>query len=235
MNYEEYKTVEEERIKRNILLLEEGVIITDIKNAYIDPLAKIGEGTVIEPNVLIQGNTVIGKNCIIGAGTKIKSSLILDNTKMECSVIVESKIGHDTTIGPFAYIRPGSQIGNNCKIGDFVEVKNSKIGDGTKASHLSYIGDSDLGENINVGCGVIFVNYNGKEKFRSTVEDNVFIGCNCNIISPVTLKEQSYIAAGSTVTGDVPKGALYVAREKGRIIEGWVERKGILKKKRKEE
>lgn len=234
MNYEEYKMMEEERIKRNIQLLEEGVVFKDIRNVYIDSSVEVGEGTVIEPNVIIEGASKIGKNCFIGAGTKIKSSSISDNSKVECSVIVESEVGHDTTIGPFAYLRPASKVGNNCKIGDFVEVKNSTIGDGTKASHLSYIGDSDLGENINVGCGVIFVNYNGREKFRSTVEDGVFIGCNCNIISPVTLKEKSYIAAGSTVTADVPEGALYVAREKGRVIEGWVERKGFLKKKGKE-
>jgi bifunctional UDP-N-acetylglucosamine pyrophosphorylase/glucosamine-1-phosphate N-acetyltransferase len=132
-------------------------------------------------------------------------------------------------VGPFAYIRPGSIIGNHCRIGDFVEIKNSSIGDRTKVSHLTYVGDADLGSGINVGCGVVFVNYDGREKHRSVVDDGVFIGCNVNIISPVKVGEGAYIAAGGTVTSDVPSGALHVAREREKYIEGWVERRGLLK------
>ena len=115
-------------------------------------------------------------------------------------------------------------------MGDFVEIKNSKLGDGAKAAHLTYVGDSDVGERVNLGCGVVFVNYDGSRKYRSVVEDGAFIGCNVNLVSPVHVGKDAYIAAGSTITEDVPDGALYVARAKGRTLEGWVEKKGILKK-----
>ena len=179
----------------------------------------------------MEGKTVIGDNCLIGHNTRIKDSIIGDKTEIESSIILESKVGESTKIGPFAYIRPNSFIGNHCKVGDFVEVKNSSLGDGSKAAHLTYIGDSDIGRDVNVGCGVIFVNYDGRDKYRSTVKDGAFIGCNTNIISPIVVEEDAYIGAGSTVTTDVPKRSLYVSRAKGRVIEGWVERKGLLKSK----
>ena len=134
-------------------------------------------------------------------------------------------------MGPFAYLRPGSTIGDGCKVGDFVEVKNSSMGDGAKASHLTYIGDSDVGKNVNLGCGVVFVNYDGSQKYRSVVDDNAFIGCNSNLISPIHIGEGAYVAAGSTITEDVPGGALYVARSRGRTFRDWVEKRGILKKR----
>jgi bifunctional UDP-N-acetylglucosamine pyrophosphorylase/glucosamine-1-phosphate N-acetyltransferase len=139
--------------------------------------------------------------------------------------VTSSTIDDGTKIGPYAYLRPGSNIGKHVKIGDFVEIKNSNIGDETKISHLTYVGDSDLGRNVNLGCGVVFVNYDGMKKSRSIVGDNSFIGCNVNIVSPVVVEENSYIAAGSTITMNVPKNSLAIAREKQRNIENWVTRK----------
>lgn len=231
MNYQEYLGKEEKRLQFNISLMEQGVEFIDIRSAFIDEDCKIGTGTKIYPNVVIEKTSVIGEGCSIGPGTRIVSSTIGARTKVEQSVILESQVGEDTKVGPFAYLRPNSNIGNNCKVGDFVEVKNSSLGDGTKASHLSYIGDSDVGRDVNIGCGVVFVNYDGSKKHRSIVSDRSFIGCNANLVSPVVLGEESYIAAGSTVTTDVPAGALCVARAKGKIIEGWVSRRGLLNKK----
>ena len=231
MNYQEYIEKEERRIQYNISLMEQGVEFMDIRSAYIEEGCKIGAGTKIYPNVIVEGESLIGEDCVIGPGSRIVGSTIGDRTKVDNSVILESRIGEDTKVGPFAYLRPNSTIGNNCKVGDFVEVKNSSLGDGTKASHLSYIGDSDVGKEVNIGCGVVFVNYNGSKKYRSTVSDRPFIGCNVNLVSPVVLGEGSYVAAGSTVTTDVPADALCVARAKGRIIEGWVSRRGLLNKK----
>ena len=231
MNYQEYMEKEERRIQYNIILMEQGVEFMDIRSAYIEEGCKIGAGTKIYPNVIVEGESLIGANCVIGPGSRIVRSTIGDRTKVDNSVILESRIGEDTKVGPFAYLRPNSTIGNNCKVGDFVEVKNSSLGDGTKASHLSYIGDSDVGKEVNIGCGVVFVNYDGAKKYRSTVSDRSFIGCNVNLVSPVVLGEGSYVAAGSTVTTDVPADALCVARAKGRIIEGWVSRRGLLNKK----
>lgn len=233
MRYEDYLGMEEERRTRNREWLEKGVTFTDLDTAYIDEEVTIGAGTHIGPNVVLEGTTSIGCRCQIWGNTRIKDCIIGDGTEVEASVLVGSQVGEDTKIGPFAYLRPGSKVGSRCKVGDFVEVKNSSMGDGSKASHLTYIGDSDVGRDVNIGCGVVFVNYDGRDKHRSVVRDGAFIGCNTNLVSPVTVGEESYIAAGSTVTTDVPKGSLFVARAKGKIIEGWVERRGLLKKKGK--
>ena len=230
MDIQEYEALERERFQRNLAYMEAGVRFIDLKMAYIDEGVKIGAGTVIYPCVVLEGEVTIGENCIIGQNTRIKDSVIGDGTSVQSSVIMESQVGTGTSIGPFAYLRPNSRIGNGCKVGDFVEIKNSTLGDGAKASHLTYVGDSDVGEKVNLGCGVVFVNYDGSKKYRSVVEDGAFVGCNANLISPVHIGEGAYIAAGSTITRDVPAGALYVARAKGRSLEGWVEKKGILKK-----
>ena len=230
MNIEEYEAIEKERISRNIRYMEEGVVFIDLKMAYIDEGVRIGRGTTIYPCAVIEGDVTIGENCVIGQNTRIKDSVIGDNTTIQSSVILESRVGSDTTVGPFAYLRPDSNVGNGCKVGDFVEIKNSTLGDGAKASHLTYIGDSDVGERVNLGCGVVFVNYDGSRKYRSVVEDGAFIGCNSNLVSPVHIGKNAYVAAGSTITKDVPEGALYVARARGKSLEGWVEKRGILKK-----
>ena len=160
----------------------------------------------------------------------IEKSVLSDNVNILSSVVLESKIGGGTKVGPFAYLRPNSVIGRDCKIGDFVEVKNSTLGDGTKASHLTYIGDSDLGNDINLGCGVVFVNYDGTNKYRSTIEDGAFIGCNTNLVSPVNVGKGAYIAAGTTVTKNVPEDALCVGRARQKVIEGWASDRGLYRK-----
>ena len=230
MNYKDYEKLEKERIERNIGYANQGVIFMDIRRAYIEEGTRIGEGTFIYPDVILEGNVSIGRDCRIGPSTRIKDSNIGDRTEVQNSVVLESSIGNDTKVGPFAYIRPDSNIGNKCKVGDFVEVKNSSMGDGTKAAHLTYIGDSDVGRNVNLGCGVVFVNYDGTNKHRSVVEDGAFIGCNTNLVSPVTVEKGAYIAAGSTVTRKVPADSLLIARAREEIKEGWASRSGLLKK-----
>lgn len=230
MKLKELEALEKERIKRNLEYTEAGVTFIDPRAAYIDEGVRIGRGTVIYPGVILEGNVRIGENCTIGQGSRIVDSTIGNGTSIQNSVILESKVGKDTKIGPFAYLRPNSTIGDGCKVGDFVEVKNSSMGDGSKASHLTYIGDSDVGKDVNLGCGVVFVNYDGSRKYRSVVDDGAFIGCNSNLISPVHIGEGAYVAAGSTITEDVPGGALYVARSRGKTFRDWVEKSGILKK-----
>lgn len=227
-----YREKEAKRIEINLRHLDNGVEFVDIYASYIDETVKIGAGTLIGPCVTIKGDTVIGENCVIGQNCRIEDSVLADGVDVQSSVILESKVGSGTKVGPFAYLRPNSNVGENCKIGDFVEVKNSNFGNGSKASHLTYIGDSDVGENVNLGCGVVFVNYDGTNKFRSTVGDGAFIGCNSNLVSPVHVGEGAYVAAGSTVTEEVEADALYIARARGIKKQGWVSKKGILKKKK---
>lgn len=230
MNRAEYEEMEARRIERNLEYLDAGVVFIDLKAVYIDEGVRIGKGTVIYPCVVLEGDVEIGENCTIGQNTRIKDSIIGNGTSIQSSVILESKVGNETSVGPFAYLRPNSEIGSHCKVGDFVEIKNSRLDDGAKAAHLTYVGDSDVGKKVNLGCGVVFVNYDGSKKYRSVVEDGAFIGCNVNLVSPVHVGKDAYVAAGSTITNDVEDGALYVARSKGRSIEGWVEKRGILKK-----
>lgn len=202
-----------------------GVTIIDTDSTYIDAGVDIGADTVILPGCMISGKTVIGSNCVIGPQTGISDSTIGDRTTVKKSEVIKSIVGEDTNVGPYAYLRPNSNIGNECKIGDFVEVKNASFGDGSKASHLSYIGDAQVGERVNVGCGVVFVNYDGKNKFKSVVEDDAFIGSNSNLVAPVVVKKDAFIATGSTITDDIPAGSLGIARQRQVIKEGWVQKK----------
>ena len=166
------------------------------------------------------GTTEIGEDCVIGPNTRIEDSIIKDNVEIINSTILQSSIDSNTNVGPYAYLRPNSDIGKNVKIGDFVEVKNSKVGDNSKASHLAYVGDGEIGENVNIGCGVIFVNYDGVNKNNTIVEDNAFVGWNVNLVDPVTVKKNAYVAAGSTMTREVPDESVAVARAKQSNIEG---------------
>ncbi|MCW6659283.1 bifunctional UDP-N-acetylglucosamine diphosphorylase/glucosamine-1-phosphate N-acetyltransferase GlmU [Aerococcaceae bacterium NML191292] len=192
--------------------MRNGVTLVRPQSIYIEADVTIGADTFIEPGVILKGSTCIGAGCTIGANSEIVASQIADNVQITQSVIEYSSVQSGTTIGPFAHVRPNSHLGQRVHIGNFVEVKNSQVGNDTKAGHLTYIGDSDLGQGINVGCGTIFVNYDGKHKYRSTVGDQAFIGCNANIVSPVRIGERSFIAAGTTVTQDVPAESLAISR-----------------------
>jgi len=202
-----------------------GVILLNPDNVIIEADVRIGPGTVLYPGNLLQGQTVIGPGCTLYPNNRLLDAKVGEGSAVESSVLLECSVGRRVTVGPFAYLRPQTDVGDDCRIGDFVEVKNSSVGDGTKISHLTYVGDSDLGKDINLGCGVVFVNYDGKVKARSRVGDHAFIGCNCNLIAPVRVGESAYIAAGSTVVEDVPGDALYVARSRGALKEGWVKRR----------
>jgi bifunctional UDP-N-acetylglucosamine pyrophosphorylase/glucosamine-1-phosphate N-acetyltransferase len=214
------------KTRTNEKFMRAGVTIIDPKSTFIAENAKIGLDTIIYPGTIIEGDAQIGQDCIIGPNTKIVSTCIGDRTEVNESVVLESTIGNDTKIGPFAYIRPHSKIGSKVKIGDFVEVKAAVIGDKTKISHLSYVGDAEIGQNCNLGCGVVVVNYDGQKKHKTIVEDNAFVGCNVNLVSPVVVKENAYIAAGSTITDEVPTNALAIARARQVNKEDWVIKKG---------
>ncbi|MFF2755669.1 bifunctional UDP-N-acetylglucosamine diphosphorylase/glucosamine-1-phosphate N-acetyltransferase GlmU [Psychrobacillus sp. NPDC058041] len=202
--------------------MREGVTIIDPQNTYISSDAIIGSDTVIQPGVIIEGKTIIGENCIIGPNSHIDSSVIGTGTTIHSSVILSSEVGDQTSIGPFAHIRPQTEIRNNVKIGNFVEVKKSIVDNGSKISHLSYMGDASIGSNVNIGCGTITVNYDGKNKFVTKIEDNAFVGCNSNLIAPVTIGNSAYIAAGSTITKNVPGESLAIARARQENKEGYV-------------
>lgn len=206
-----------------------GVTIINPDNTYIEDGVRIGRDTVIYPGVSLEGSTEIGEDCIIRNNSRIVNSIIHNGVSVESSTIEDSIVGENTHIGPYARIRPKSNLGKNIKIGNFVEVKNATLKDNTKASHLSYIGDADVGYNVNIGCGVVFVNYNGKEKFRTNVGDNAFIGSNSNLVAPVNVDSWGYVAAGSTITKEVKEGTLSIARAPQVNKEGWVERKGYKK------
>lgn len=205
-------------VKRHI---QNGVRILDPSAVYIDPRVAIGRGTVVLPGSILRGETRIGRGCAIGPNTMIRDCIVGDETEINASQANESAIGSRTHVGPFAYIRPGCTIGDDIKVGDFVEVKNSTIGDGTKISHLTYVGDSDVGRRVNFGCGTVTTNYDGFKKYRCTIGDGAFLGCNTNLVAPVKVGDGSYTAAGSTVTEDVPADALAVARSRQKNLAGW--------------
>lgn len=211
-------------------LMDSGVTIINPQNTFIDKSVKIGRDTTIYPGAILKGETAIGEDCVIGHNTRIEDSMIGNNVNVQSSTIVESMVQDNCKIGPYAYLRPKTKLCKNVKIGDFVEVKNAVMGEGSKASHLAYIGDAEVGKNVNIGCGVVFVNYDGKNKHKTIVEDNAFIGSNTNLVAPVTVKAYGYVATGSTITSEVPEGALSIARERQVNIPGWVEKRGLLKK-----
>ncbi len=201
--------VMQRRINEELML--SGVTIIDPENTYIEKGVKIGKDTVIYPNTFITGNTVIGEGNEIFA-SRIVSSVIGDNNNIESSTIEESTIGNASKIGPYAHFRPKSAIGNGLKIGNFVELKNAHLADGVKAAHHAYLGDVDIQEDVNIGCGVITANYDGENKHRSFIGKESFIGCNTNIISPVNIAPRTFVAAGSNVTDDTPEGSFIIGR-----------------------
>lgn len=213
----------------NIKHMENGVTLIDPKTIYIGVDVEIGKDTIIYPNNILEGKTKIGSNCLIYQNSRIKDSVIGEEVDIQSSVILDSIIGDNTTVGPFAYLRPDTKVGKNARIGDFVEIKKSTIGDGTKVSHLTYIGDAEVGSGCNFGCGTVVVNYDGQNKYKTIIGDHSFIGCNTNLVSPVKVENNTYIAAGSTITSEVKEGELAIARAKQRNIAGWVEKKGLKK------
>jgi bifunctional UDP-N-acetylglucosamine pyrophosphorylase/glucosamine-1-phosphate N-acetyltransferase len=218
---------------RNLML--SGVTIVDPKTTYVDRTVEVGKDTVLYPNCYLQGKTRIGERCIIEPNSKISDSIIgNDVTIRPSSVITESKIEEGAIIGPFAHLRPLSEIKKKAKIGNFVEVKKSVIGKGSKANHLAYIGDSLLGEGVNIGAGTIFCNYDGFEKHQTIVGDRVFVGSNVELVAPVTVGNGSTIGAGTTVTKDIPDGALAISRVKQKNIKGWSKKIEHRRKKNKE-
>ncbi|WP_127848447.1 bifunctional UDP-N-acetylglucosamine diphosphorylase/glucosamine-1-phosphate N-acetyltransferase GlmU [Lacticaseibacillus hulanensis] len=194
--------------------MRNGVTIIDPENTYIDVDVKIGNDTIIEPGVYLKGNTVIGSDCVIGSNTVIDNSTIEDGVHTLSSTIEDSIMHKGSNIGPNSHLRPKSDIGEDVHIGNFCEVKNAKLGARTKVGHLSYVGDATLGSDINIGCGVVFVNYDGVHKFHTNVGDKAFIGSNANIVAPVDIADHSFVAAGSTITKDVPFHAMGIARER---------------------
>ena len=205
--------------------MENGVTLINPETTYIGADVEIGNDTIIYPNNILEGKTIIGSGVSLYQNSRIVDSVIADEVTITSSVILSSKIGKKTTVGPFAYIRPDSIIGEEVKIGDFVEIKKSTIGNGTKISHLTYVGDAEVGSHVNFGCGTVVVNYDGKNKFKTVVEDNAFIGCNTNLIAPVTVHKGAFTAAGSTITDDVPDEGLGIARAKQVNKEGWVKKR----------
>ncbi len=201
--------------------MQNGVTFISPETAYIGGSVIIGRDTIIMPNTVLEGKTEIANDCIIGPNSRIVDSKIDNGVEINNSVILQSEIGSDTHVGPFAYVRPNCKIGKNIKIGDFVEVKNSVIDDGTKVSHLTYIGDADVGKNVNFGCGTIIVNYDGEKKYRTTVDDGAFVGCNSNLISPVKINKGAFVAAGSTITDDIPANGFAIARSRQVVKTDW--------------
>lgn len=202
--------------------MENGVTLIDPENTYISLEATIGRDTIIYPGTHIQGNTTIGSNCVIGPNSHIISSNIGNNVTVETSKIEESTIDSNTKIGPFANIRPNTHISENCKVGSFVETKNSTIDEGTKVPHLIYVGDSDIGKNVEIACGAITANMNTNyEKNRTIIKDHAFIGANATLIAPVIIEEEATIGAGSVISEDVPKKALALTRAERKIKENY--------------
>lgn len=201
--------------------IEKGVRFLSLDGIVISPFAKIGKGTTIHPGTQIRQDVTIGKDCDIGPMSVIADSSIGDGCTVNATQIYSSVLEDGVKIGPFCHVRPNSRLCAGVKIGDFVEVKNSVVGKDTHASHLTYIGDSDVGERVNFGCGTVCVNYNGYQKNRCVIGNDAFIGCNTNLVAPVTIGEGGYTAAGSTITDDVPEGALAIARARQVNKPGW--------------
>ena len=210
-----------------------GVLILDGAATYIDPRVTIAPGTVILPGTLLRGETAVGPGCEIGPQAVVDSCTVEGGVTINASQVSGSVIGEGSDVGPYAHIRPGCQVGPRCHIGAFVQLKNCTLGAGTKMSHLTYVGDADVGTGVNFGCGTITSNYDGFKKHRTVIGDNAFIGCNTNLIAPVEVGEGAYIAAGTTVTKNVPADSLAVGRAKQENKEGWAKHNRAMKARSK--
>ena len=212
-----------------------GVLILDGAATYIDPRVTIAPGTLILPGTILRGETVIGEGCEIGPGAVVDSCIVEGGVTINASQVAGSTIGAGSDVGPYANIRPGCQVGPKCHIGAFVQLKNCNLGEGTKMSHLTYVGDSDVGRGVNFGCGTVTSNYDGFKKHRTVIGDNVFIGCNTNLVAPVEVGEGAYIAAGTTVTKNVPADSLAVGRARQENKEGWARHNRAMKARNKKQ
>ncbi len=210
-------------------LCAEGVEFTCLDGIIIEPSVKIGAGTKILPGTILKGKTEIGENCVIGPNSLIEDSKIGDDSEVNSTQIRSSVLEKNVKIGPFSQVRPNCVIHEGCKIGDYVEIKNSEVGARTAVAHLTYIGDADVGEAVNFGCGCCIANYDGQHKHRTKIGDHAFLGCNTNLVAPVELEDFAYTAAGTTVTKNVPEYALAVGRAKQQNIEGWVKKHDAIK------
>lgn len=208
-----------------------GVTVLDPSSAFVDSGVEIGRDTVIYPNTFIESGCSIGEGCVLGPGAHLMGSVLGNNVTIRYSVVMDSSIADGCSIGPFSYIRPGCELGKNVKVGDFVELKKTKVGEGGKVPHLSYVGDATLGEKVNIGAGTITCNYDGINKWPTVIGDHAFIGSNTNLVAPVKVGAGAVTGAGSTITRDVPPGALGVARGQQKNIPDWQARKGLLQGK----
>lgn len=206
-------------------LMEAGVTVMDPNSTFVDAGVVIEADTILYPFTWIEGDTRIGRNCRIGPNSRIADSRLGDSVSLHFSYAHECELADRVTVGPYVHLRPQTRLDPDVKIGNFVEIKNSQVGRGSKVPHLSYIGDTDIGFGVNIGSGTITVNYDGKKKHRTVIGDEAFIGCNTNLVAPVTVGEGAYVAAGSTITKDVPPRALGVGRARQMNIAGWVEKK----------
>lgn len=209
------------RLRISHRLMQQGISIVDPETTWIDADVQVGAETIIYPNTFLKGGTVIGGSCIIGPNANINSSRLGEGVLVRYSVLEQASVGDGSTVGPFAYLRPGADIGSKVKVGDFVEIKNSQIGDGSKVPHLAYVGDAKVGSNSNIGCGVITANYDGSHKHKTEIGDGVFIGSNSNLVAPVKIEDGAYVAAGSTITENVPAKGLAIARARQTNKTDW--------------
>ncbi len=225
MHMEQYAEKREKQKTFLISLMEKGVSIWNIEDTYIEETVVVSAGAEILPGTILQGETIVEEGAVIGPRTTLKNCRVGKDALVRETVGEDAEIGAEAKVGPFAYIRPKTVVGKGCKVGDFVELKNAKLGDGTKVSHLTYVGDAVVGEKVNFGCGTVTVNYDGKSKYITKIGDGAFIGCNTNLISPVEVGDGAYIAAGSTITDDVPKETLAIARARQVIKENWKDKR----------
>ncbi|HZR09503.1 MAG TPA: bifunctional UDP-N-acetylglucosamine diphosphorylase/glucosamine-1-phosphate N-acetyltransferase GlmU, partial [Myxococcales bacterium] len=222
------------RERRNAELMKDGVTLIDPAVTYVDEGVEVGRDTVLEPLVSLRGKTRIGRGARIGQGCVIVDTEVADGAQiLPYSHLTESRIGAGATVGPFARLRPGAQLAEQAHVGNFVELKKTVLGKGSKANHLTYLGDTVVGEGCNIGAGTITCNYDGKSKHQTTIGDGAFIGSDTQLIAPVTVGKDAYVGTGTTVREDVPAGALAVSAGKQRNIEGWVAKKAPRKPAKK--
>ena len=226
INSRKQLSVAEGVMRQRILdkLMDRGVTIMDPASTFIESSVKIGRDTIIYPYTWLEGSTEIGEDCEIGPNARFTNVKVGNDNHLQFIYAHDCEVKNHVTAGPYVHLRPDTVISDHVKIGNYVEVKNSNVGEGTKLPHLTYIGDSDIGSGVNMGCGCITVNYDGKKKHRTIIGDNAFVGCNTNLVAPVTVQANTYIGAGSTITKEVPENALGIARAKQKNIEGWAEK-----------